>query len=158
MIRVGFGTDLHKLQEGRKFFLGGIEIECTKGEAGHSDGDVLLHAICDALLGAAAMGDIGTYFPPEDLKWKDADSKELLKTVWHDIKEKGWSLCNMDCVVETEIPKIKPHRQKIIDSIASILDVESEQIFVKAKTNEGCDSVGKTDAIKAYCTCLVMKE
>lgn len=156
-IRTGFGTDLHRLVEGRKFMLGGIEIPCPFGEEAHSDGDVLLHAITDALLGAAAMGDIGSYFPPEDAKWKDADSKLLLKTVWNDIKRGGWNLNNMDCVVECEKPKLLSWRQKIIDSIASILEVESDKIFVKAKTNEKLDAVGRGEAVKAYCSCLLTR-
>ncbi len=157
MIRIGLGTDFHKLAEGRKFFLGGLEIPCIKGEVAHSDGDVLLHAITDALLGASGLGDIGSYFPPEDLKWKDASSSFLIQTVWKDVKEKGWSLVNMDCVVETELPKLLPWREKIIASIAEILNVEKDRIFVKAKTNEKSDSVGKGEAIKAYCTCLLEK-
>ena len=158
MIRIGFGTDLHRLVKGRNFFLGGVQIPCELGEEAHSDGDVLLHAITDALLGAAAMGDIGSYFPPEDAKWKDADSKMLLATVWKDIQDKGWSLNNLDCVVETEKPKFLPWREKVIESIAAILGVESSRVFVKAKTNEKLDSVGQCQAIKAYCTCLLIKD
>ncbi len=158
MIRIGFGTDLHRLVKGRSFFLGGVQIPCELGEEAHSDGDVLLHAITDALLGAAAMGDIGSYFPPEDAKWKDADSKMLLATVWKDIREQGWSLNNLDCVVETEKPKFLPWREKVIESIAAILGVESSRVFVKAKTNEKLDSVGQCQAIKAYSTCLLYKE
>ncbi|HAM77949.1 MAG TPA: 2-C-methyl-D-erythritol 2,4-cyclodiphosphate synthase [Treponema sp.] len=158
MIRIGFGTDLHRLVKGRSFFLGGVQIPCELGEEAHSDGDVLLHAITDALLGAAAMGDIGSYFPPEDAKWKDADSKMLLATVWKDIQDKGWSLNNLDCVVETEKPKFLPWREKVIESIAAILGVESSRVFVKAKTNEKLDSVGRSEAIKAYCTCLLIKD
>lgn len=157
MIRVGIGTDLHCLVEGRKFYLGGVEIPSAKGEYGHSDADVLLHAISDALLGAASLGDIGSYFPPDEKKWKDADSKKLLKIIWNDILKHGWKLNNLDCVVETETPKLLPWRQKIIDSIASILGVSNETIFVKAKTNEKQDSVGSGNAIKAYCVCLLEK-
>lgn len=158
MIRIGFGTDLHRLVKGRSFFLGGVQIPCERGEEAHSDGDVLLHAITDALLGAAAMGDVGSYFPPEDAKWKDADSKMLLATVWKDIREQGWSLNNLDCVVETEKPKFLPWREKVIESIAAILGVESSRVFVKAKTNEKLDAVGQCQAIKAYSTCLLYKE
>ena len=158
MIRVGLGYDLHRLVEGRRLILGGVTFDFEKGEDGHSDGDVLLHAITDALLGAAGLGDIGSYFPPEDAKWKDADSKMLLATVWKDIQDKGWSLNNLDCVVETEKPKFLPWREKVIESIAAILGVESSRVFVKAKTNEKLDSVGQCQAIKAYCTCLLYKE
>lgn len=158
MLRIGFGTDLHRLVAGRKMFLGGVNIPCDKGELGHSDGDVLLHAISDALLGAAGMGDIGSYFPPEDPQWKDADSAVLLSRIWDDVTKAGWSLQNLDCVVETEAPKFLPWRDKVIDSIASILKTERCRIFVKAKTNEKLDSVGAGEAIKAYCTCLLTQE
>lgn len=157
MIRVGLGTDLHRLVEGRKLMIGGVEIPAAKGELGHSDGDVLLHAITDALLGASGLGDIGSYFPPEEPQWKDADSAELLKKVWTDIQEQGWSLGNLDCVIEMETPKFLPWRQKVIDSIAAVLKTESCRVFVKAKTNEKLDSVGKAEAVKAYCTCLLEK-
>ncbi len=157
MIKIGMGTDLHKLVAGRKFYLGGIEIPSDKGEEGHSDGDVLLHAISDALLGAAGLGDIGSYFPPDNPEWKDADSKDLLKKIWADIRAEGWSLNNLDCVVETEKPKFLPWREKVIQSIAAILGVDENCVFVKAKTNEKQDSVGQGNAIKAYCVCLLTK-
>ena len=157
MTKIGIGTDLHRLVEGRKLFLGGIEIPAEKGEYGHSDGDVLLHAISDALLGAAGLGDIGSYFPPEDLKWKDADSKDLLKKIWIDIRNEGWQLNNLDCVVETEKPKFLPWRNQVIKSIADILEVPEERIFVKAKTNEGLESVGQNLAVKVYAVCLLEK-
>ena len=153
--RVGFGNDTHRLVEGRKFFLGGLEIPFEKGEDAHSDGDLLLHAITDALLGAAALGDIGSYFPPEDDKWKDASSSVLLKKCWADVKAHGWSLVNLDCVVECERPKILPWRNKIIFSIAQILEVRDECIFVKAKTAEKMDSVGQGKAVKASAVCLL---
>ena len=154
----GIGTDLHILAEGRHLILGGVELDFARGEVGHSDGDALLHAITDALLGAAGLGDIGSYFPPEDNKWKDADSADLLKKCWSDVKEKGWSLCNLDAVIEIEKPKFIPYRKKVIKSIASILQVEEDQVFVKAKTNEGLGEVGKSNAVKTYCTCLLQKE
>lgn len=157
MVHIGIGTDLHRLVEGRKFILGGIEIPSEKGELGHSDGDVLLHAISDSLLGASGMGDIGSYFPSENPKWKNADSAELLKKIWADIKSAGWTLGNLDCVVETEKPKLLPWREKIISSISCILETASEKIFVKAKTNEKQDAVGEGNAIKAYCVCLLEK-
>jgi 2-C-methyl-D-erythritol 4-phosphate cytidylyltransferase/2-C-methyl-D-erythritol 2,4-cyclodiphosphate synthase len=156
-IRIGMGTDLHRLVEGRRFLLGGVEIPAEKGELGHSDADVLLHAITDALLGASGLGDIGSYFPPEEAKWKDADSSLLLKQVWADVRKEGWRLVNLDCVVEFERPKFLPWRQKVIESVASILGVSKEQVFVKAKTNEGLDAVGSSLAIKAYCVCLLSR-
>lgn len=157
MTRIGIGTDLHRLVEGRKFILGGVEIPAEKGELGHSDGDALLHAISDSLLGASGIGDIGSYFPSEDPKWKNADSAELLKKIWADVKSEGWTLGNLDCVVETEKPKLLPWREKIISSIADILKADSKNIFVKAKTNEKQDAVGAGNAIKAYCVCLLEK-
>lgn len=157
ILRIGFGTDIHVLAHGRRFVLGGVEIPFNKGEVGHSDGDVLLHAIADALLGASARGDIGSYFPPSEEKWKDAQSADLLKIVWDDIKKSGWTLENLDCVIELEAPAFLPWRKTVIASIARILDVEEERIFVKAKTNEKQDSVGSGNAVKAYCTCLLKK-
>ena len=156
-IRIGMGTDLHRLVEGRRFMLGGVEIPADRGELGHSDGDVLLHAITDALLGASGLGDIGSYFPPEEAQWKDADSARLLKKVWDDVRAEGWKLVNLDCVLEFEKPKFLPWRQKVIESIAAILAVEATQVFVKAKTNEGLDAIGSGLAVKAYCVCLLSR-
>ena len=157
MIRVGIGTDLHKLAESRNLFLGGVHIPFSKGEVAHSDGDVLLHAISDSLLGASGLGDIGSYFPDEDPKWKNADSKILLKTIWDDVKKQGWNLGNLDCVIEIEKPKFLPWRNQVIKSIADILEVPEERIFVKAKTNEGLESVGQNLAVKVYAVCLLEK-
>lgn len=154
-IKIGLGYDIHRLIENRKLILGGVEFEFSKGEDGHSDGDALLHAITDALLGAAGLGDIGSFFPPEEAKWKDADSKVLLQTVWKKIKAAGWQLNNLDCIVKLEKPKFLPKRQEVIDSIAQVLQVSSEQVFVKAKTGEKLDSVGNGDAVEAWCTCLL---
>ena len=119
MIRIGLGYDLHRLVENRKLILGGINIPFEKGEDGHSDGDVLLHAITDALLGAAGLSDIGELFPPSDEKWKNADSRELLKYSWNLVKEKGYQLGNLDCVIAIEKPKILPYRKEIIKSISA---------------------------------------
>lgn len=155
MMRIGFGTDLHKLEIGRKLILGGVIIPSEKGELAHSDGDVLLHAIMDSLLGASGLGDIGSYFPPEDDKWKDSDSKELLKKVWTDVQNAGWTLNNMDCVLEFEKPKFLPWKNQVIESISEIMNVDKTKIYVKAKTNEKLDAIGNEQAIKAYCTCLL---
>ncbi len=157
MIRVGLGYDLHRLVEGRKLIIGGITFDFEKGEDGHSDGDVLLHAITDAILGASGLGDIGSYFPPEDMKWKDADSAELLRAVWKDVRAAGWSLVNMDCVVKLERPKFLPHRREVIESIAAILGVDNSQVFVKAKTGEKLPPVGTSEAIEAQVVCLLEK-
>ncbi len=156
-IRTGLGYDIHRLVEGRKLIIGGIEFPFEKGEDGHSDGDALLHAITDALLGASGMGDIGSFFPPEEAKWKDANSVMLLQTVWEKVKAAGWKLENLDCVVKLEKPKFLPRRQEVIDSIAKALGVENNRVFVKAKTGEKLDSVGSGNAIEAWVTCLLSK-
>ncbi len=157
MIRVGLGYDLHRLVEGRKLIIGGVEFPFEKGEDGHSDGDVLLHAVTDALLGASGLGDIGSYFPPEDPQWKDADSAKLLQAVWKDVGAAGWKLENLDCVVKLEKPKFLPKREEVIASIAKILGVENQRVFVKAKTGEKLPPVGTSDAIEAYVVCLLNK-
>ena len=158
MIRVGLGTDLHRLVEGRKLMLGGVEIPFEKGEHGHSDGDVLLHAITDALLGAAAISDIGELFPPSDAKWKDADSKKLLASAYELVKGQGWSIENIDCVIKLEKPKFLPYRQAVRESIAGILSIDVSQIFVKAKTGEKLGDVGASQAIEAEAVCLLSKD
>ena len=157
MIKVGLGYDLHRLVEGRKLFLGGVEFDFSKGEQGHSDGDVLLHAVTDALLGASGLGDIGSYFPPEDEKWKDADSKLLLQKVWNDVRNEGWKIVNIDCVIKLEKPKFLPKRQEVINSIAQILEIESSNVFVKAKTGEKLPPIGTSQAVEAEAVCLLEK-
>lgn len=157
MIRVGLGYDLHRLVEGRKLIIGGVDFPFEKGEDGHSDGDVLLHAVTDALLGASGLGDIGSFFPPEDPKWKNADSAKLLQAAWKDVLDEGWKLENLDCVVKLEKPKFLPKRQEVISSIAKILGVENERVFVKAKTGEKLPPVGTGDAIEANVVCLLNK-
>lgn len=157
MIRVGLGYDKHVLTEGRKLILGGVVIPFEKGEAGHSDGDVLLHAITDALLGAAGLGDIGSYFPPSDPQWKDADSAMLLKKCWQDVKNAGWSLGNLDCVIALEKPKFLPFRDQVRQSIADILEVSKDQIFVKAKTGEKLGDIGQSRAVEVWSVCLLEK-
>ncbi len=158
MIRIGLGYDLHRLVEGRPLLLGGLEIPSQIGEDGHSDGDVLLHAITDALLGAAGLGDIGEFFPPSDPQWKGADSKVFLSTAWEKIKTKNWKLENLDCVIALEKPKFLPWRKEVITSIAKILCVSPEQIFVKAKTGEKLGEIGTSQAIAVWATCLLSKE
>ena len=158
MIRVGLGYDKHVLAEGRKLILGGVIIPFEKGEAGHSDGDVLLHAITDALLGAAGLGDIGSYFPPSDPQWKDADSAMLLKKCWQDVKTAGWDLGNLDCVIALENPKFLPFRDQVRESIANILEVSKDQIFVKAKTGEKLGDIGQGRAVEVWTVCLLEAE
>ncbi len=155
MIKIGLGYDLHRLIEGRKLVLGGVEIPFEKGEDGHSDGDVLLHAVTDAILGATGLGDIGSYFPPEQAKWKDADSAQLLRTVLKDVYAQGWKIGNIDCVIKLEKPKFIPYRTRVISSIAGILGVDESQVFVKAKTGEKLPPVGTGDAIEATVVCLL---
>jgi len=157
MIHTGLGYDKHVLVEGRRLVLGGICIPFEKGESGHSDGDVLLHAITDALLGAAGLGDIGSYFPPSDMKWKDADSAQLLTIVWKDINTAGWKLGNLDCVIALEQPKFLPYREKVCLRIAEILNCSPDQVFVKAKTGEKLGDVGQGRAIEAWAACLLEK-
>ena len=157
MIRVGLGYDLHRLIEGRKLILGGIVLPFEKGEDGHSDGDVLFHAITDAVLGASGLGDIGSYFPPEDAKWKDADSAQLLSAVLKDVYAMGWKIENLDCVIKLEKPKFIPFRQQVVNNIASVMGIEADQVFVKAKTGEKLPPVGTGEAVEAYCTCLLSK-
>lgn len=157
MIRIGLGYDLHTLVENRPLMLGGVHIPFEKGEAGHSDGDVLLHALADALLGAACLGDIGELFPPNDPRWKNADSRMLLQTVWNQVKEAGWSIENIDSVIAIQKPKILPYREAIRQSIADILVVSVDQIFVKAKTGEGVGVIGSGTAAAVWCTCLLSR-
>ena len=158
MIRIGLGYDLHTLVEGRPLLLGGVRIPFEKGEAGHSDGDVLLHALADALLGAACLGDIGELFPPNDPQWKDADSRTLLQTVWRRIRSEGWQLENADCVVALQEPKLLPYRDTICTSIAALLNVPPAHVFVKAKTGEGIGVIGAGTAVAAWCVCLISRQ
>ena len=158
MLRIGLGRDLHRLVKKRRFLLGGVEIPAPRGELGHSDGDVLAHAVCDALLGATALGDIGVLFPPSDLSWKDADSMTLLRSVFDMVKQAGWTLVNLDCVVSCEEPKIVSFRDRIRESLARALEVSVDQVFVKGKTSEGLDAVGKGRAVEAIAVCLLTRE
>jgi len=157
-IRIGFGFDVHAFAEGRKLILGGIEIPFDKGLAGHSDADVLLHAICDAMLGALALGDIGTHFPDTDEKWKDADSKILLKKVNDLINSKGYQLGNLDCVLALQHPKISPYSAMIRNKIAEILNADVEQISLKASTTEKLGFVGRSEGVISYATVLLVKK
>jgi len=157
MIKTGLGYDIHRLKKGRRFLLGGVEIPFSKGEDGHSDGDVLAHAVCDALLGASSLGDIGELFPPSDPAYKDADSMELLRNVFAHVKNSGWKLINLDCVVICEKPKVLPFRELIRDSLAKTLEVPLDCVFVKGKTAEGLDSVGRGKAVEVLAQCLVEK-
>ena len=150
MGRSGIGYDLHRLEPGRRLMIGGIEIPFDKGSVGHSDGDVLAHAICDALLGAAGLGDIGTHFPDSDPKWKGADSLGFLKRI-HELFEKyGLHIFHIDAVVIAERPKLGPHFPAMREALANALSIDAEQINLKAKTNEGVDAIGRGEAIAAH--------
>ena len=157
MTRIGLGYDIHRLVEGRRLLLGGIELPFEKGEDGHSDGDVLFHAIMDAVLGAAGLGDIGSFFPPEDAKWKDADSAALLQTVMEKVYSAGWKIENLDCVVKLEKPKFNPYRDQVINNIARLMKINPDQVFVKAKTGEKLPPVGTSEAVEATVVCLLSR-
>ena len=140
-MRVGHGYDIHKLVKGRKLIIGGIEIPYEKGLLGHTDADVLTHAIIDAILGAAGLGDIGQSFPDTDPQWKDANSTDLLEIVHTSVTNKGYKISNIDGTVIAEEPKLSPHIGKIKKNLASTLDIKEDLINIKAKTNEGLDSI-----------------
>ena len=150
MTRSGIGYDLHRLEKGRKLILGGVEVPFDKGPAGHSDGDVLSHAICDALLGAAGLGDIGTHFPDTDAKWKDASSLAFLKHVQKQIAKAHFRIGHVDAIVVTEKPMLGPHFPAMRKALALALQVDERQVNLKAKTNEGMDAVGRGEAIVAH--------
>lgn len=154
-VRIGIGYDIHRLVEGRKLVLGGVEIPFDKGLLGHSDSDVLTHAICDALLGAAALGDIGTHFPDTDPRWAGASSLEFLATVIELIAARGYQIGNVDATVLAERPKLKPHIQVIRERLASVLGLDLDQVSLKAKTSEGLESVGRGEAIAAQAVALL---
>jgi 2-C-methyl-D-erythritol 2,4-cyclodiphosphate synthase len=156
--RVGFGFDVHPLEKGRELWLGGIRLDSEKGALGHSDADVLLHAICDALLGAANLRDIGFHFPNTDPKYRGADSKMLLKEVVRLLKEKGYRVGNVDATLSLEAPKVNPHIQKMQETIAPILEVDADDISIKATTNEKLGYVGRSEGVNAYAVALVYKK
>ncbi len=155
MFRIGHGYDVHRLVEGRKLILGGVEIEHTLGLLGHSDADVLLHAVSDALLGAAALGDIGGMFPDTDPAFKDADSLELLKAVVKRINENGYTVGNIDATVIAQKPKLKPHIEKMRENIAFACGVELSQVNIKATTEEKLGFSGREEGIAAHSVCLL---
>lgn len=156
-MRIGIGYDVHQLKEGRKLILGGIEVPHHLGLLGHSDADVLLHAISDSLLGALALGDIGKHFPDTDLRYKDADSKVLLKEVYKLIQDEGYELVNLDTVIMAERPKLRGYIDFMRESIAEILSCSLNQVSVKATTTERLGFVGKEEGIAAQAICLLEK-
>ena len=155
--RTGIGTDIHRLVENRKLMLGGVEIPFNRGLLGHSDADVVLHAVMDAVLGAAGLGDIGTLFPDTDDKWKGADSKELTLMVREGLEGKGWQIVNVDLTIHAEEPNLGPYKTQIKRCIASLLSIDFLNVNVKAKTNEGLDSVGQGLAIGCTAITLLKK-
>ncbi len=154
-MRIGHGYDVHKLTVNRKLILGGVEIPYEKGLLGHSDADVLLHAISDSLLGAAALGDIGKFFPDNDPQYKGADSLVLLKRVYEKVKEKGYILENLDATVLCERPKLRSYIDLMRENIAEALEADIEAISVKATTEEGLGFTGSGEGIAAHCVCLL---
>lgn len=154
-IRIGNGYDIHRLVPDRPLILGGVKIEHELGLLGHSDADVLTHAIMDAMLGALSLGDIGHYFPPSDPQWAGADSLKLLAQVDQLIREQGWTISNIDSVVVAERPKLKPHIEKMRDRLATVLQLNPNQVGVKATTNEKLDATGREEGIAAYAVVLL---
>ena len=155
-MRIGHGFDVHRLVAGRKCVIGGVEIAHEKGLDGHSDADVLLHAICDALLGAAALGDIGKHFPPSDVRYKNIDSRELLRHVVDLIKQKNYKVGNIDATVICEAPKLSPHTAQMCANISADCGVEVSQINVKATTTEKLGFTGRGEGIAAEAVCILI--
>jgi 2-C-methyl-D-erythritol 2,4-cyclodiphosphate synthase len=156
-IKVGFGFDVHQLQEGRKLILGGVDIPHVKGALGHSDADVVIHALCDALLGAAGLKDIGYYFPDTDAAFKNIDSTILLARVIELLDERNYSVGNADISLVLEQPKIKPHIDLMKERLAPILKISTEDISIKATTNEKLGYVGREEGVAAYAVVLIQK-
>lgn len=155
MLRIGQGYDVHKLTENRKLIIGGVDIPYEKGLLGHSDADVLLHAVSDALLGAAALGDIGCIFPDNDEKYKDADSLVLLSEVVDLLSENGYRINNIDCIIIAQKPKMRPYIQKMRENIASACRIDVSFVSVKATTEEGLGFTGSGEGISAQAVCLI---
>lgn len=156
-IRIGQGFDVHAFAENRKLIIGGVEILHERGLMGHSDADVLLHAICDALLGAAGLGDIGRHFPDNDAKFKDIDSRELLRDVCEQIQELGWRVGNVDATIIAQAPKMSPHIPDMEENIADDLEIALEQVNVKATTTEKLGFTGRGEGIAAQAVCLLVR-
>lgn len=155
--RTGIGTDIHRLVPERPLVLGGVEVPYNRGLLGHSDGDVVLHAVIDALLGAMSLGDIGTFFPDDDPQWKGANSSDLLHIVVKYLDDKRWEVVNADIIVHAEEPKLVPFKAQMKRCVASILGIDFNDVNVKAKTNEGLDAVGKGQAIAATVATLLRR-
>jgi len=154
-MRIGFGYDVHRFADGRELWLGGIKIPHTKGLLGHSDADVVIHAICDALLGAAAMGDIGTHFPDTDPKFKGIDSKILLAETWKLVAAKGFTIQNIDTTIAIQVPKIAPYIEMMRSTLSTLLNLDAGQISVKATTTERLGFEGREEGVSAYAVVLL---
>ena len=157
MLRIGNGYDVHKLVEGRKLILGGVELPHTKGVLGHSDGDVLIHAIMDAMLGALALGDIGQHFPDTDMKYENIDSTILLTRVKELIAERGYRVINLDSIIVLQKPKVKPYIEAMRKRVAEVLEIDIDQVSVKATTEEKLGFTGDESGVKSYCVVLLEK-
>lgn len=157
-IRVGMGFDVHPLEIGRPLHLGGIKLESDRGAVGHSDADVLIHALCDALLGAANLRDIGFHFSNKDERWKGMDSKVFLGKVTEMLKERGWEIQNVDCTIVLEKPKINPHIDEMKKVLAPLMNISEEDVSIKATTNEKLGYVGREEGINAYAVALISKQ
>jgi len=158
MIRIGHGYDAHRLEEGRTLYLGGVEIPHEKGLLGHSDADVLLHAVMDALLGAAALGDIGKHFPPSDMQFKDIRSTLLLEKVTTLIHKEGYRIGNLDATVTAQKPRLAPFIEEMRKTVASLLETDVKNISIKATTTEKMGFTGREEGIEATCVCLLYKQ
>jgi 2-C-methyl-D-erythritol 2,4-cyclodiphosphate synthase len=156
-IRVGLGYDVHVLEEGRDLFLGGVKLPASKGAVGHSDADVLIHAICDALLGAANLRDIGFHFANTDARWKGMDSRYFLKEVTRMLQERGWEIQNVDCTICLEKPKVNPHIEEMKKILAALMNVSEEDVSIKATTSEKLGYVGREEGVNAYAVALISK-
>jgi 2-C-methyl-D-erythritol 2,4-cyclodiphosphate synthase len=155
MQRIGTGYDIHRLAAGRRFVLGGVELPADRGPLGHSDGDALLHALIDALLGAAALGDIGGHFPPSDPAWQDVDSRKLAARVAAELRAAGWALINVDATVVLESPRLAPRIAAMRQAVATALGIDVTRVSIKAKSNEGLDAVGEGRAVAAHAIALI---
>ncbi|QDT25765.1 2-C-methyl-D-erythritol 2,4-cyclodiphosphate synthase [Gimesia panareensis] len=156
-LRVGYGQDCHRLQAEYPLILGGVRIDFELGLVGHSDADVLLHAITDALLGAAGLGDIGEMFPNTDPQWKGADSRKLLQTAFAEVQQAGWQILNLDCTISAERPKLASYKPQIRKSVAETLQLDEQQVNIKAKTGERVGPVGRQEAMTADAVVLLRR-
>lgn len=157
-IRVGLGFDVHQLEEGRDFYLGGIKLPATKGAIGHSDADVLIHAICDALLGAANLRDIGFHYSNKDPRWSGINSKFFLQDVTRMLADRGWTIENIDCTLCLEAPKVNPHIPEMKQVLAPLMNISEDDISIKATTAERLGYIGREEGVNAYAVALIKKD